>query len=94
MKKKWLSALLVTAMVTGLAAGCGNNGEEEPSEEYDSPATLYPTLPVEDKIALLSFLCDVSICSKSVHTYMDNCEEQLTQLRKDKIELNRERKRW
>lgn len=33
MKKKWLSALLVTAMVTGLAAGCGNNGEEEPSEE-------------------------------------------------------------
>lgn len=33
MKKKWLSALLVTAMVTGLAAGCGNNGEEEPSED-------------------------------------------------------------
>lgn len=29
MKKRWLSVLLTAAMVTGMAAGCGNNGEEE-----------------------------------------------------------------
>ena len=31
MKKRWLSVLLTAAMVTGMAAGCGNNGEEESS---------------------------------------------------------------
>ncbi|KZT40060.1 hypothetical protein SISSUDRAFT_1060571 [Sistotremastrum suecicum HHB10207 ss-3] len=68
-------------------------GSDSSSHDLYTPATLYPSMPVDDKIALLAFLCDVSISSKSVHAYMDNCEEQLTQLRKDKIELNRERKR-
>ena len=30
-RKKVLSILLVSAMVAGMAAGCGNNGEEESS---------------------------------------------------------------
>lgn len=65
---------------------------------YDSPHTFlsdsYNALPPEDKIALIAFLCDSSVSSKSVRAYMETCEEQLTNLRKEKAEVNREKKRW
>ena len=31
MKRKWIAALLTTAMIAGLAAGCGGGGSEESS---------------------------------------------------------------
>jgi bromodomain adjacent to zinc finger domain protein 1A len=49
-------------------------------------------LPPEDKIAILSFLCNVAVSSKSIHAHMETCEEELTSRRKEKIELNRARK--
>jgi bromodomain adjacent to zinc finger domain protein 1A len=49
-------------------------------------------LPSEDKIAILAFMCNVAISSKSVHGHMEVCEEELTSRRKEKIELNRTRK--
>jgi bromodomain adjacent to zinc finger domain protein 1A len=59
-----------------------------------STVELYSRMQPQDKIAILSFLCDVSILSKSIRQYMEGCEEALTALRKEKTELNRERKRW
>lgn len=56
------------------------------------PNQCYPMLPPEDKIAILSFLCNVAVSSKGIHAHMETCEEELTSRRKEKIELNRARK--
>ncbi|KAI0274694.1 ATP-utilizing chromatin assembly and remodelling N-terminal-domain-containing protein [Gloeopeniophorella convolvens] len=56
------------------------------------PKHCYPLLPPEDKIAILSFMCNVAVSSKSIHAHMEACEEELTSRRKEKIELNRSRK--
>lgn len=57
-----------------------------------SPDKRYWTMPVEHKIALLSFMCGLSVSSKAIHLHMESCEEQLTALRKEKIEINRSKK--
>lgn len=57
-----------------------------------SPLDRYYMLSPADRIAILSFMCNVAVTSKSIHMHMDTCEEQLTALRKEKIEMNRNRK--
>jgi bromodomain adjacent to zinc finger domain protein 1A len=37
-------------------------------------------------------MCNLAISSKSIHAYLETCEEQLTALRKEKIEVNRLKK--
>jgi len=56
-----------------------------------NPKQCYPLLSPEDKIAILAFLCNVAVSSKTVHAHMEACEEELTSRRKEKIELNRAR---
>ncbi|VDB99827.1 unnamed protein product [Peniophora sp. CBMAI 1063] len=56
------------------------------------PSERYYQLPPEDRVAILAYLCDVAVSSKAIHAYMELCEEQLTALRKEKIEVNRSRK--
>lgn len=56
------------------------------------PKERYYSLPPEDKIAILSFMCNLAISSKAIHGHMESCEEQLTALRKEKIEVNRLKK--
>lgn len=46
----------------------------------------------KDKITILFFMCNLAVSSKAIHTYMETCEEQLTDLRKQKIEVNRSKK--
>ncbi len=57
-----------------------------------SPKQRYYALSPEDRIAILSFMCNLAISSKAIHAHMDSCEEQLTALRKEKIEVNRQKK--
>jgi bromodomain adjacent to zinc finger domain protein 1A len=57
-----------------------------------SPGERYYTLPYADKILILSFMCNLAISSKAIHMHMESCEEQLTALRKEKIEVNRQKK--
>ncbi|EGO04257.1 hypothetical protein SERLA73DRAFT_82321 [Serpula lacrymans var. lacrymans S7.3] len=59
-----------------------------------SPGQLYYALPATDRIAILAFLCNMAISSKAIHAHMDSCEEQLTALRKEKIEVNRMKKQY
>lgn len=56
------------------------------------PRERYYSLPPEDKIAILSFMCNLAVSSKAIHGHMESCEEQLTALRKEKIEVNRFKK--
>jgi len=57
-----------------------------------APNERYYSLPVEDRIAILSFMCNLAISSKAIHVHMESCEEQLTALRKEKIDVNRQKK--
>jgi len=57
-----------------------------------SPRLRYYALTPDERIQILSFMCNLAISSKAIHTYMESCEEQLTALRKEKIEVNRLKK--
>ena len=57
-----------------------------------TPQDRYHALPPQDKIDILSFLCNLAISSKAIHAHIELCEEQLTELRKQKIEVNRSKK--
>jgi bromodomain adjacent to zinc finger domain protein 1A len=60
--------------------------------ETARPGDRYYSLPSEYKIAIISFMCHLSNASKAIHGHMEFCEEQLTSLRKEKIEVNRTKK--
>ncbi|KAH8120133.1 ATP-utilizing chromatin assembly and remodelling N-terminal-domain-containing protein [Phellopilus nigrolimitatus] len=58
------------------------------------PSDRYYTLPLKDRIAILQFMCNLAVSSKAVHAHLEHCEEQLTALRKEKIEVNRQKKQF
>lgn len=57
-----------------------------------SPADLYYKLPAKDRVDIITFMCNLAVSSKAIHIHMETCEEQLTALRKEKIEVNRTKK--
>lgn len=59
-----------------------------------SPSERYYALPPADRIDILTLLCNLAVSSKAVHSHMESCEEQLTALRKEKIEIGRQKKQY
>ncbi|KIK82429.1 hypothetical protein PAXRUDRAFT_64788, partial [Paxillus rubicundulus Ve08.2h10] len=59
-----------------------------------SPGERYHALLPADRIAILAFMCNLSVSSKAIHTHLESCEESLTALRKEKIEINRLKKQY
>jgi len=57
-----------------------------------TPSDRYYALSPRDRIDILYFLCNLANSSKVIHSHMEWCEEQLTALRKEKIEINRQKK--
>lgn len=57
------------------------------------PSEQYPTLSIADKLQVLEFLVDLAGSSKAIKLYMEECELQLTELRKERIEVSRAKKR-
>ncbi|KAG1083802.1 hypothetical protein G6F42_022060 [Rhizopus arrhizus] len=53
----------------------------------------YSSLCLRDKITLFELLINVANESFVIKNYLDECQDQLTELRKQKIDLSRERKR-
>ena len=56
------------------------------------PEMRYLSLPLEHKLDLLSFLCDMNLGSKAIKKYMDDCELRLTEERKLRADIKKERK--
>ncbi|CEG66262.1 hypothetical protein RMATCC62417_02874 [Rhizopus microsporus] len=52
----------------------------------------YPTLSLKQKLDILGFLVNVVNESNLIKNYMEYCQEQLSEYRKQKIELNKESK--
>ncbi|KAG2231014.1 ATP-utilizing chromatin assembly and remodelling N-terminal-domain-containing protein [Thamnidium elegans] len=52
----------------------------------------YPTLSIKQKLDIMIFLVDVVNESNLIKNYMEYCQEQLSEFRKQKVELNKESK--
>ncbi|KAI9020042.1 ATP-utilizing chromatin assembly and remodelling N-terminal-domain-containing protein [Phycomyces nitens] len=52
----------------------------------------YPSLSVKHKLMVLKFLVDVVNESTLIKDYMEECQEQLTEFRRQKVEMNKEAK--
>ncbi|KAL7313252.1 hypothetical protein PS15m_007017 [Mucor circinelloides] len=52
----------------------------------------YPTLSIKQKLDILEFLVNVVNESTIIKNYMEYCQDQLTDFRKHKVELNKESK--
>ncbi|PPQ89585.1 hypothetical protein CVT25_012330 [Psilocybe cyanescens] len=70
------------------------DGDQPTLQSVAPPSDRYYSLPPEDRIAILSFMCNLAVSSKAIHAHMESCEEQLTALRKEKIEVNRQKKQY
>lgn len=79
----------------------GSDDEAEASGSQPAPRSYTPSTPAdryiyllaEDKIAILAFLTEICIACRSVRAHIDWGDASLTELRKEKIEVNREKRR-
>ncbi|KAH9835634.1 chromatin remodeling complex protein [Rhodofomes roseus] len=58
------------------------------------PSLRYYSLSAAERVTILAFMCNLAVSSKAIHVHMEQCEEQLTALRKEKIEVNRTKKQY
>ncbi|GAA5898704.1 uncharacterized protein JCM6883_003396 [Sporobolomyces salmoneus] len=66
--------------------------EEELSQDGPSPEDQYLTLPLEDKLSIINYLMTLVLGSKPVRAYMDEADAELTGLRKQRADVNKERR--
>ena len=57
-----------------------------------NPMAAYLTLGIEDRIDILGYLCALAMGSKVIRAYIDESETRLTELRKQRADVNKERK--
>lgn len=57
-----------------------------------NPEAAYLTLDIEDKVDILGYLCALAMGSKAVRGFIDESETQLTEFRKQRADVNKERK--
>lgn len=60
---------------------------------YATAKERYPVLPISDKLAIIHFLCDQAVMTKPIKSFFEECEITLTELRKERVELSRQRKK-
>jgi bromodomain adjacent to zinc finger domain protein 1A len=70
----------------------GSTPSQAPRMLKSSPAERYHDLSPDNKISILWFMVNVAVSSKAIHAHIEASEEQLTTLRKEKIELGRSKK--
>lgn len=68
------------------------DAEDEGDVDALGPQERYLTLPPADKLAVLEFLCAIITSSKPYRRYIEECETSLTGLRKERTDINKERK--
>ncbi|ORY78029.1 hypothetical protein BCR35DRAFT_353018 [Leucosporidium creatinivorum] len=57
-----------------------------------NPEAAYLSLDIEDKVDILGYLCALAMGSKAVRGFIDESETQLTEFRKQRADVNKERK--
>ncbi|KAF9512921.1 hypothetical protein BS47DRAFT_1329990 [Hydnum rufescens UP504] len=87
---------LLFAPVTGASTESSSSSTSPaPATSYQrsTPAERYPVLLHEDKIGIITFLCEICMAARIVRGHIEWGDSSLTELRKEKIEVNREKKR-
>lgn len=64
--------------------------DTDPSQE--AARQSYAELDVNTRVQILQILCMLTMETKSVRAYMDDCNETMTKYRKDRVEWQRQRK--
>lgn len=90
-------ASAILSHLTGVKIGDEGATKEENGrlvpEDLQTPVHRYPTLSTGDKILILDFLCEQAVLTRSIKRFFDHCEHALTELRKERVELNRARRK-
>ncbi|KAI8375497.1 ATP-utilizing chromatin assembly and remodelling N-terminal-domain-containing protein [Blakeslea trispora] len=63
------------------------------SSTLEEREEAYATLSIRDKIKIFELLLSVANESFVIKNYLDECQDQMTELRKQKIDISREKKR-
>jgi bromodomain adjacent to zinc finger domain protein 1A len=88
---------LLFVPVTGTSTESSSSSTPPPalagSHQRSTPAERYPLLLHEDKIGIITFLCEICMAARIVRGHIEWGDSSLTELRKEKIEVNREKKR-
>lgn len=63
------------------------------AETFTSIEQRYPHLLMSDKLAAITFLCELAVMTRPVRAFYDECEATLTELRKERIDVSRARKK-
>ncbi|KAG0074351.1 hypothetical protein BGZ90_010839 [Linnemannia elongata] len=58
----------------------------------DDVEQLYPSLPYEDKVSILVFLVETAAGTSAVRHYMEECRQNLKELRLQKFDINKDRR--
>ncbi|KAF2100749.1 hypothetical protein NA57DRAFT_9993, partial [Rhizodiscina lignyota] len=62
------------------------------SPTRETAKTCYTWMDVNSKIKALQIICMLSVTTRAIREYLENCSEAMTELRKQKIEYQRMRK--
>ncbi|WFD32685.1 dolichyl-P-Glc:Glc1Man9GlcNAc2-PP-dolichol alpha-1,3-glucosyltransferase [Malassezia sp. CBS 17886] len=83
----------ILAQLTGVEPAGGVVDGAPRSAPCRTVAERYPHLPLDDKVHILLFLCELAVVTRPVKAYYEECESHLTELRKERVEITRARKR-
>ncbi|GAA5938072.1 hypothetical protein JCM3775_005332 [Rhodotorula graminis] len=80
------------AAATGSSRAGSRRTSPQPVVVEQDPEKQYLSLPLEDKLDIIGYLCTLVMGSKAVRGYVDECDLKLTELRKTRADVNKERK--
>jgi hypothetical protein len=69
-----------------------DENEQEVPPSGTCPEDQYLSLPLSDKLAIINYLITLVMGSKPVRAYLDEADKELTDLRKQRADVNKERK--
>ncbi|GAA5864183.1 hypothetical protein JCM8547_001283 [Rhodosporidiobolus lusitaniae] len=76
---------------TTIATGAGGDGDGD-VEDTSNVEEAYLTLSLEDKLDIVAYLCTLVMGSKPVRLYIEEADVKLTELRKERADVNKEKK--
>lgn len=82
----------IDAEILSTAASRDSTPDKGPLVVRAQPMERYYDLSPADRVEIIAFMCNQAVNSKSIHSHMEQTEEQLTALRKEKVEANRLKK--
>ncbi|KAL8707544.1 MAG: hypothetical protein Q9220_007436 [cf. Caloplaca sp. 1 TL-2023] len=64
--------------------------DQEPT--IDTAVSRYPMLDINTRVKILEILCMLSLETKAIRTYMEDCNNNMTDFRKERIDMQRKRR--